>query len=419
MAARILVVTYFYPPDVSVGSLRWPPLARALRELGHEVTVLTTSAFGALADDEPWVVRTRDLEAPGLARRLLRRPPAPLTAGGAAAPGAAAPRMLTDGPVPDAKVISWLPFVVPALRRLVAERGIECVISNGPPDSTHLAPLALGPRGRRPAWLVDLEDGWRFEPQRFGWPTRAQDRLDAALEARVLRSADGVVSVTRPVLEDAAARFGARTQLVPIAMPAQAPASAAPQAGQDTVAVVHTGALSHPQRRDPTAFFEGLRRLVARDPVTPVRLVLAGGLTAADKELLDALEPAVAGRVDRLGPLPREQALALQRSADALLLVTTGPQRSSVTGKLFEYLAAGRPVLALAGDNEAARIVAETGAGLVVSPDDPDAVADALALAAGGGLPYAPRGLDAYRMPAVARAMSTAVASAVALACSR
>lgn len=414
--ARVLVATYFYPPDLSVGAQRWPPLAKMLRRLGHEVTILTTSAFGALPEDDHWIVRTRDLQAPGLARRLLRRSEMPRTAGGAAAPGSAAPRLLTDGLVPDAHVLSWLPFALPMVRRLVRDRRVECLVTDGPPDSTHLLGPALA--GARPAWLVDLEDGWRFEPQRFGWPTRAQDRLDAWLERQVFTRADGVVSISRPIAEDAEARFGVTARAIASGWDPDDDhlfTATPPMLEPGTVSVVHTGALSHAQRRDPRSFFEGLRRFVARRPqeAARVRLVLAGGLTAADEQVIARLEPEIAALVCHLGPLPRPRALALQRAADALLLVATGPHRSTVTGKLFEYLAAGRPVIALSEENEAARIVRETGAGVVVSPDDPEAMADVLEQLTLGALTVSPRDLDAYRLPATAEAMTEAIERAI------
>ena len=398
LGLRILLVSYFYPPDVSVGSIRWPPMVAALRERGHEVTVLTTSAFGSEPGDGRGVVRTRDLEAPGLARRLLRRPVAPTTAGGAAVRDAAPPpRLLSDGPVPDAKLLGWLPFVVPALRRLVRERRIDVVITNGPPDSTHLAPLALG-RGR-PGWLVDLEDGWRFEPQRDNWPTRLQDRLDAALEARAFRSANGICSLSQPILDDAAARHRLPGFLVPIAIPEGETGTVPPL--PDGVNVVHTGALSHAQRRDPRPILAALERLPRE---SPVRLVLAGGLTEADRALLATAPP---DRVHHLGVLSNPDARALQQAADVLLLLATGPQRFQTTGKLFEYLGAGRPIVAVTPENEAARIVRETQTGVVVDPDDPTAVARALT----SPVPFTPRGLDTYRLPAVVDALEAALRS--------
>ncbi len=87
------------------------------------------------------------------------------------------------------------------------------------------------------------------------------------------------------------------------------------------------------------------------------------------------------GLVRAVGTLDRNRTLALQRAADTLLVITEGADRRSVaTGKLFEYLAAGRPILVLGEETEAARIVKETKAGSVTSAVDSRAIAEAIRL---------------------------------------
>jgi glycosyltransferase involved in cell wall biosynthesis len=87
----------------------------------------------------------------------------------------------------------------------------------------------------------------------------------------------------------------------------------------------------------------------------------------------------LAGLVKVVGWLERPRALALQSAADTLLVVTEGASRSSVaTGKVFEYLAARRPILVLGEGTEAARIVADAGAGTATSASDPGAIAVSL-----------------------------------------
>ena len=105
---------------------------------------------------------------------------------------------------------------------------------------------------------------------------------------------------------------------------------------------------------------------------------------------------------------------ALQRSADALVLITSR-NSSEATGKVFEYLAAGRPILALAEENEAARIVRETHTGITVAPDDVDAIARALTRIARGdlGREFAPTGLDRYAYPRLAEEMGEAIEEAI------
>jgi glycosyltransferase involved in cell wall biosynthesis len=113
------------------------------------------------------------------------------------------------------------------------------------------------------------------------------------------------------------------------------------------------------------------------DLASRLEVLFAGSVTDEERRLLNA--PDLAETVRFVGWLERSRALALQRAADALLIVT-GPvsQRSVATGKLFEYLGARRPILVLGSDTEAARIVAESGAGLSVSVSDASAIAAAL-----------------------------------------
>ena len=115
-----------------------------------------------------------------------------------------------------------------------------------------------------------------------------------------------------------------------------------------------------------------LRLLAADDPeqAKQLEVVFAGSLTDEERRALAA--PDLAGTVRFVGWLERPRALALQRAADALLVVTGGAERRSVaTGKLFEYLASGRPILVLGDETEAARIVGETGSGLSAPASDP------------------------------------------------
>ena len=401
-------------------------MAQALRELGHEVTVLTTNASGTLDSDSPWVIRTGDLQASPALRRVLGRPPleGPSGAESPAVLGADAPEpspIFTRGLVPDSWVLTWLPYVVPAARRLIRQRHIEAVVTNGPPDSTHLVGLALG--RRRPAWIADFDDGWRFEPLMGSWPTTLQDRLDAALEKRVATSAEALVGITEAIAADFTARYGSLAYEIPsgwdpVALDAKTASVAAPELDPGVVHLVHTGSLSIPERRDPRGLFQALETLVREEPELGRRLgmSLAGALTGRDRRMLDDLSPAVQSMVNELGPLPQPEALALQRAADYLLLVSTGPHRQVVTAKLSEYLLAKRPILAVLSENEAARIIRETHTGVVVAPDDLDGLRSALRSCLDGRLAesYEPTGLERYVQPGPAQEFAAVIDGAIA-----
>jgi glycosyltransferase involved in cell wall biosynthesis len=415
---RLLVVSWPYPPAPSVGGNRWLALSKYLRQRSHDVTILTTGMFGSLPDDAAeQVLRAHDLAGSSVVRRGLRR--TPLSGGDGGAPPAAKPSgLLTKVVVPDAWLLSWVPFAVRAAWRVVAERRIDCVITTTPYESTHLVAFGLG--RRRPAWVADFRDGWSFEPHRPPFPTAAQGALDRRLERAVVTSADRVVGATLPIVEDFRERLGVDAAYVPNGWdPGVAPPEGgdpAPELTPGRVTVLHTGTLSGAWGRDPRSLFDALELLASRRPRVAERLeLLLVGRVEPDLERL------LAG--GRLGPLvraaghvTRAASLDLQRRADALLLVTAARNRGEATGKLFEYLGAGRPILALAEGNEAARIVRETQTGITVPPDDPGAIADALEALVERGLPRAGDSslLAPYVYPAPALAMEGEIERAIA-----
>ena len=142
-----------------------------------------------------------------------------------------------------------------------------------------------------------------------------------------------------------------------------------------------------------------------------LELVVAGPLTAEEALLLATdVSPA---RIVAVGSLERERALALQREADALLLLAQPTRSQLLNIKLFEYLAAGRPILALAGDTEAGRVVERIG-GETVRADDVAAIAAALARLAAGGLEApAADAVAPFTYPAPAARMAEAVELAI------
>jgi glycosyltransferase involved in cell wall biosynthesis len=288
------------------------------------------------------------------------------------------------------------------------------VITSSPPESAHAVGYALKRRGV--PWVADLRDAWTFEPLRPAFPTAAQRRLDERLERRWLSAADAVVCVSEPAAEDLRRRGIADPVLIRNGWDPEA----APPAGEptglidpDRVSLVYTGRFGT-YGRDPAHLIEGLGRHALSGPDTAAKLdlVIAGPLTDDEARLFETdVSPA---RIVRLGPMPRDRALALQREADALLLIAQPARSQLLNIKLFEYAASGTPILALAAGTEAGTVAAELGAE-VAPADDPAAIAAALARVANGELtaPMA-EALSAYTYPAPAEAMDAALRRASA-----
>ena len=118
-----------------------------------------------------------------------------------------------------------------------------------------------------------------------------------------------------------------------------------------------------------------------------------GDFRSSDREWAAGL--ALGDRLELIPYASRAESLRLQRDSEALLLLVPdadGRGKGVLSGKVFEYLAAGRPILAVVPpDGAAADLIRETGAGIVVAPDDLAGIGEALrelhARFVDGGLP--------------------------------
>jgi glycosyltransferase involved in cell wall biosynthesis len=397
--------------------MRWEAMARHLRELGHSVTLVASNAWGGLPTDaELDVVRVPDLRSPRALRVALRRGKLRMEGDRDHLEGSSG-RLFTRVLVPETNVATWVPQATLAVRRLLSRRTYDCLVTSSPPESSHLIGLVLG--RDRPAWLADFRDGWNFEPYRIPFPTGIQRQLDFSFEARVARSAEVAVGATGPIADDLSRRLGAFAATVrngwdPVDAPL--PTRNPPPLNNGQVTLVYTGTLT--VRGDPEPLLRALGAVAAESNPPRLRLLHAGRLTTKESKLID--ESGASSVVEHLGTVGRADALALQRSADALVLLTSR-NTSEATGKLFEYLFAGRPIVALAENNEAARIVRETNTGITVPPEDVNAIAAALRGVVSGELAhaYSPRNLDRYEYPRPALEMAELIEEAIRRRASR
>jgi glycosyltransferase involved in cell wall biosynthesis len=408
----ILLVAQLTPPSTLSGARRPAGLAKYLARRGHRVTVLSSLASGhGEVPGAIRVVRTRDVLASRLNWR--RRHLAAIEGREQVAASASSP--LERVVVPDLALVGWLPFALARARALARTGAFDCVVTTSPPQSAHLVGLALGRAGL--AWVADLRDGWTFDPPRPPWPRPGLEALDRSLERLVLGRADRIVAVTAPIAEDLARRLGREVTVVTNGFdPEEAGRSRAADGllSADRHSLVHTGRAAV-SGRSPRPLLDGVAELLRRSPEAAERLevVFAGPTTAEERELL--ADEGLAGTVRPVGALDRADALALQRAADSLLVLADGASsRSVATNKLFEYLAAGRPVLVIGDGSEAARIVQRTRRGIAVPSGDPAAIAHALERVMAGDVRVSDGDLDGFAWPALAERFEREIEAAVA-----
>jgi glycosyltransferase involved in cell wall biosynthesis len=364
-AVKVLLVTFYFPPAGGAGVPRFLKLAEHLPELGIETHVLAP-------DDPKWLHRDDSLQSPPAAtvhraKNLgprARRPAEELAAAhGLARLGLRAQLFLRGLLVPDASVV-WAAKAAPTAVRLVRREGIDVVITTSPPGSVNLVGAAVR-RLTRARWVADLRDSIASHPQR-----RRQIRGERLLARHVARHADAVVAASDAIAAEMQA-LGPPRRLEMIANGCDfEDFEGLEYRPGDRLRVTHAGSFFG--RRDPRPFLEALAKA---DGDVMARFV--GGFPSAYREHAQRL--GLADRIEVVSHRSRAEVLALQRDSDALLLLIPENERGVLSAKVFEYLAAERPILAVVPpDGEAAALIRGTGAGTVVAPDDVDGMAAVL-----------------------------------------
>lgn len=375
MPTKVLIVCFYFPPAGGGGVQRPLKLARYLPELGIETHVLAPT-------DSRWIHRDEGLEVPAQAHVHRVRFPGPRGRLPAeelyelrglrrlARKAAFVPRRLL---LPDETAL-WLPGALRAARRIVRREGIDVVITTSPPLSTHLIGASLR-RHTEVRWIADLRDSMVAKPDRHFERrlVRIKERVQKHVARLVASRADAIVTVTPSIAEEMKA-LGARCELevVPNGADLEDFAAVAYEPGE-RFRISHTGNFFG--KRNPRPFLNALAQVDA-----PVTASFIGDFRAADRDWAAGL--GLGERLELMGFLPHEQAIRSQRSSDALLLLI--PDRGGrglgvASGKLYEYLAARRPILAVAPpEGVAAELIRDAGAGIVVPPDDESAIKAAL-----------------------------------------
>ena len=371
---KVLLVTLYFPPAGGGGVQRPLKFATHLPALGIETHVLAP-------DDPKWVHRDDDLVPPtqawvhrvryvGPKGRLPAEELHGLT--GIARAGRKAALTFRRMLIPDENV-SWNLTATPAAIRIARRQGIDVVITTSPPTSVHLVGAAVK-RATGAKWIADLRDSIVANPHR-----RTESRLVRAKEATgervarlVARYADAVTAVTDPIGEELRARGADRVQTIANGIDFEDFAGLSYQRGT-RFRLTHTGSFFG--RRSPRAILEAL---AGTDADIVARFV--GDFRSSDREWAEGLD--LGDRLELHPYLPRRRVLELQKDSEALLLLipeSGGRGRAVLSAKVFEYLAAERPILAaVPPDGAAAELIRETGAGVVVAPDDVEGLRDAL-----------------------------------------
>lgn len=393
---RVLVIAYYFPPSGGPGVQRVLKHAKYLPEFGWEAVVLTVrdGEFPArdpsLLEEIPTgmhVERTPILEPYSLYRRLTgRRTPIDI-------------HVLTTEPhsrswterfaqwiratcfIPDAR-IGWLLTALPAGKRLIRRFQIRALYSSSPPYTCSLIARQLKRWSALP-WVAGFRDPWTgflTTPQRWWLPAA----LDRHLERSVLQEADRIECAWEGIAEDALRKYPElpREKFVYIPNgfdPADYPPP--PTRRNERFTITYSGSLYG--RRNPAVLLLALEELSRRGVLAPPEVCLRIVGRCSEEVLATLQRSPFSASVELIPYVPHRESVRYVVSSDALLLIVDEAEDSHaiVPGKLFEYLGAGRPILAIAPHGSAVeRLLQQAGSGAVVDRTEITPCADLLEL---------------------------------------
>src|SRR4029453_15920978 len=241
--------------------------------------------------------------------------------------------------------------------------------------SVHLIGAAVK-RATGVRWVADLRDSIASHPYRRveRAAVRAKEKASESVARLVARQADVIVAASDAIAEEARGLDPAGVVTTLLTGAAFDDFAGLDYYRGDRFRITHTGSFFG--KRDPRPFLTALAESGLEDVVA--RFV--GDFPIAAREWAEAL--GLGSRIELHPYVSHREALALQRDSEALLLLIPdagGRGRGVLSGKVFEYLAAERPILAaVPPDGAAADLVRQTGAGVVAPPEDPAAIRGAL-----------------------------------------
>ncbi len=379
---RVLLLTEGYPPEPVVGALRAGNVARALARAGHRVTVVASCAghhapgdvfrdgpievnvVGALPGLKSVLARTRNLFLPWSPRspgQSTSRAEAPQSEKGGIL------KELSDLlAIPDNNQ-GWIPVAVRNTLRKAAE-GIDLLYSTSPSHSTQVAALLAGISLDCP-WIAEFRDPWTDNGMLMERSRKSPAaRLDLFLERAVVRRADLVVAVSESAGDLFADKIGpdGRSRVRVVMNGVERLLAERPPRRLGPLRLVFSGSMYYP--RDPVPLLSAFARAAAeRRAEWEVRFI-GHCRQYGDVDIAELCQQLRLRAIFRDWASPDEARDEVEH-ADLLLLPTQG-WIHQIPNKLFDYLGARTPVLALCErGNESARLLERAGGHYVVYTD--------------------------------------------------
>jgi len=382
---KVLVITYYWPPGGGAGVQRWLKFVKYLRNFGWEPVVYTPEnpewpdIDNSLEQDIPsdlTVLKTRIWEPYTAYKRFVgRKKDNGIKAG-----------FLSEKKNPSLteKISVWIRgnFFIPDARKFwikpsvkylsawLKDNPVSALVSTGPPHSMHLIAMAIHEKHHIP-WLADFRDPWtNIDFYDNLMLSRKSDKKHHRLEKEVLSKADKIVVVSKGMSLGFQSVADRQYNVITNGFDdeIQHPNDVVPD---NKFSLAHIGSLV--PSRNPENLWKALNELLVevKDFGENLKIKFVGAVDFSVREMLSKY------RLEKytaiIPYLPHAEVIKIQQTSQVLLLIINNTPNAKMvtTGKIFEYISSGRPVLCIGPvTGDAAGIISETNSGITLDQQD-------------------------------------------------
>lgn len=365
---KVLILSYFYPPYKTGGGLRVKGLGNFLPDHGWEATIITRRLPGAPEGKARVVQTDYEVDLNDMWDRLRHGAHDDGKEGVGKIEKGSSRLKRTMGALiayPDAQR-NWFRPALEAAREVMKEEEHDLILSSSPPQTAHLVARRIKKEHGIP-WVADLRDLWT--QNHYYLYGQLRKRIERRLELKILRTADALVTVS-PYLAQKLGDLHRRTIVHSIPNGFNPDELSSESVNVDKIfSLVFTGTM-YDGVRGPQMLFEAVKDLQLENRILPelfhVRLIGPISETVYQSAETMGLHDLISFE----GPISHPRALEAQRKAQVLVMFFSDRMMDKYVcpGKLYEYLAAMRPILAFGvHTGDCADVLGETGAGLQVT----------------------------------------------------
>lgn len=386
---HIVIVTHYYPPLNAIASFRPASFARYFAESGIDVTVLTTEKSIAEGSLDLSVFKHPRLtvhEIPYKKLQFWRKPSVESPAGNHVAqpvvPASSFKTILTRarrwgvaclGSLVDYQYF-WTREAVHKFEEIHAQKPVDLLISSFGPPASHFIASSVIQKHRNIRWIADYRDLWS---QRHIMTAKGIFKIvERYIEKRTVKSASHLTTVSQPLEAKLQELVNGK---IPVSIVYNGYDSELDPSKfisgrmiNQKMHIVYTGTI-YEGRSDPSPLFQAIAELAAEDVITEEDITVSfyGNRMANLSQLVEKYK--VSAWVELKGAVTHTESLLAQQNADFLLFLESNKPdaRGVLTGKLFEYITTGKPILAVGVDAfcASAQVIRETDTGEVFSTD--------------------------------------------------